>query len=235
MGKDIEKAIIAEKAYLQEKVKGTQPNIYDFLQESEYTDLNEFYRDKQEYLLRHTEYVVVEEPRIGEDVPVEYIQNKQPAFLYTINCPESYAFVPMEFNDKEILDKYGFTMLKLGYSTEHGIILSIDGDLRIYLIIPESIDIRSTYFLSKMQVYLSSYFNNVRVDGNDIIIDNKKICGMAEAEYNDCRILLFQISYNDNAEMIREICGESIKTPGYIDSSVLPAITLKNEILSWLK
>lgn len=235
MAKDIEKAIQGEAEYLIEKAKGTQPNIYDYLAESEYTNLAEFHSDKQEYLLRHQDYDVVEEPYIGEEVPIPYIMAKQPAFLYTINCAESYAFVPMDFDNKALLDSYGLTMLKLGYDATHGVILSIDGDLRIYLIIPQKLDIRSNYFLNKMQIYLSNYFNDVVASGNDILIDNKKVCGMAEVEYNDCRIILFQISYNDNLQMIRDVCGVTEKTPGYIDSNVLPAVTFKDEILSWLR
>ena len=53
-------------------------------------------------------YEIVEEPVINANVPVPYLTNGTPAFLYTINCVYNYAFIPMSYTNYELLEQYGY-------------------------------------------------------------------------------------------------------------------------------
>lgn len=235
--KNIVKAIEKESEYLHRKMveNDNTANIYEYLSTAGYDNLEEYNRDKSLYLLSHQNYEVVEEPYIGEDVPVEYIMGKRPAFLYTIDCGTSYAFIPFGYEDDGTIEGKGFEIVSLGYNAEHGVILSFDGDLRIYLIIPHEIDINSDYFLQRIAEYLTENYKTCIVDKNDLMIEGKKVAGAAQISYNNMKMMLFQITFNNNKEIITEVCGTQTKEPGFIDKNILSPYTLKNEILGWLQ
>jgi hypothetical protein len=237
MEKNIELAIEKEREYLERKVTNgdNTANIYDYLGLAGYDNLEEYFRDKSLHMLTNLDYTVVEEPYIGENVPVEYVMNKQPSFLYTINCNTSYAFIPLGYEDDGTIASSGLQIVSLGYNAEHGVILSFDGDLRVYLIIPDAIDLHSDYFINRMSEYISENYMECTVDNNDIMIGNKKVAGSAEIHYNNMRIILFQVTFNDNSELIKRICGEQAKEPGCIDSKILSPYELKDEFLRWLQ
>lgn len=236
MDKDIVIAIAKEQEYLERKLGGDNTaNIRDYIIHGGYESLDEFNRDKSVYIMKQQEYTIVEEPYIGEDVPVEYVTNRIPAFLYTIDCDESYAFVPLGYVDDGTIASYGLKTVSLGYNAEHGVILSVDGDLRVYLIIPGEVDLHTDYFISKISQYLNEKGMNTTIDNNDILLDGNKVAGAAEIHYNGMKIMLFQVTYNNNLAMIRDICGISRKTPGYIDRDVLSPYELKDEFIQWLQ
>ena len=235
--KNIERAIQKEAEYLRRKITegDNTANIYEYLADSGYDNLEEYNRDKSVFLLTHQNYEVVEEPYIGEDVPVEYIMGNRPAFLYTIDCGTSYAFIPLGYEDDGTIAESGLQIVNLGYNARHGVILSFDGDLRIYLIIPDEIDIHTDYFINKMSEYITENYKECTVDNNDLMIEGRKVGGTAEIEYNGMRMMLFQITFNDNYNLIRQICGVQTKEPGYINKNILSPYTLKNEFLEWLQ
>lgn len=235
--KDIAKAIEKESEYLQRKiVEGDNTaNIYEYIIQGGYDNLDEYNIDKSVYLLKHQNYEVVEEPYIGENVPVEYVMGRRPAFLYTIDCGTSYAFIPLGYEDDGTIAENGFETVSLGYNAEHGVILSFDGDLRIYLIIPHEIDIDSDYFNNRIAEYLTENYKKCVVDNNDLMIEGGKVAGSAQISYNGMKIMLFQITFNDNRELIKRICGTQTKEPGFIDKDILSPYKLKNEILGWLQ
>ena len=232
--KNTERAIQQEVIYLVRKAKGEDVKIYDFIKPCGYTDVNEFYWDKQLYLLRHTQYVEVEEPYISLNLTTEFFENKVPAFLWTINCPVTYAFVPNSFTDFESLSKHGLEPVKIGYSADNGVIISSDGDLRIFLIYPGNLEIQADHFLSFFKDYLSEHFDNVTVDKNDVLIDGKKVLGSVLMPFNKMGVFVSQISFSDKSELIKKVCGESVKVPGFIDPAVLSPYSLKDGFASWL-
>ena len=238
MKKNIALAIQKEGEYIYDKIHNNDINlnIYDYLEGTGYSDLYEFRNDAKDYWVKSQNYEIVEEPEINADVPVPYLNSKTPAFLYTINCAYNYAFIPSSYDNYDLIREYGYTPVKLGYDNSNGPILSSDGDLRIYLILPKHdyIDITYGYFLSKFKTYFDGYFDNVVSSNNDILIDGNKVLGGSLFEYNDMLIIVFQINFVDKREDILNICGISPKTPGYVDSSIVTAEQTKNEFLTWL-
>ena len=236
--KNIEYAIEQYKLYQNERLieQNNAVNIYDYLLSAGYVDINEFLFDKSIYELKHLKYEIVEEPEITQQVPIPYLQNKQNAFLYTIDCSVNYGFVSSNFDkDKEsILLEYNYIPTYLGYENSKGPILSNDQDLRIYLIVDETIKIPYNYFLNKLCEYLKNYYQNTVIDNNDIMINGKKVCGNISINYNNMDIFMFQINFVDKAAAVKAICGPSVKIPGFIDSSIVSQQQIKNEFLSWL-
>jgi len=238
MEKNIALAIQKEGEYIYDKINNNSVhlNIYDYLSQAGYTDLDEYRRDAKDYWVKSQNYEIVREPVINADVPTPYLQGQVPAFLYTIDCDYNYAFVPMSYTNYTPLEEYGYTPVKLGYENSNGPILSSDGDLRIYFILRKHdyIEITYHYFLIKIKEYLENYFDDVEINNNDLLINKKKVIGGAMIEYNGMNIVVFQINFIDKASDVMDICGITTKVPGYIDSSIVTAEQLKNEFLSWL-
>lgn len=237
MEKDIALAYQEENRYYKDKdsLHSNTLNILDYISKAGYDNYDDYYSDLQEYLLKIQDYEIVEEPEINADIPLPYLNGNKPAFLYAINCGVNYAFVPNRINDYAVIEEHGYTPVKLGYDSSNGPILSSDGDLRIYLVYPVNIILHYDYFSNKIVNFLSRYFENVRLDNNDIMLDNKKIIGGASTIMNNMRIVVFQINFVDKLSDIQAICGITNKVPGYIDSSIISAVEFKNEFLSWLR
>lgn len=236
MAKDIALAYQEENRYYKDKdtLHSNTLNILDYIGKAGYDNYEDYYSDLQEYLLKTQDYEIVEPVDIAEDVYMENINKQKPAFFYLINSSNNYAFVPLNFENDEIFDEYGIIPAHMTYLTNNGVIITSDGDLRIVLITPE-IDIPLGYFLSKLENFLSLYFDDVRVDNNDILIDNKKVCGSGFIRMNSMNIYMFQITFVDRSDLIKKICTNSVKEPGHINSDVLSQYKLKDEFLSWLR
>ena len=198
-------------------------------------DLNEKFRVIDSWL-KSQDYVIVEEPEINANIPIPYLAKKIPAFLYTINCDYNYAFVPMSYTDYQPLIDLGYTPVKLGYENSNGPILSASGDLRIYIIMNKCKEVEVTYhyFLIRLKSYFDEYFDDVSISNNDILIGGKKILGGAMIEHNGMLVVVFQINFVNKEEQIKKVCILKKKMPGYIDTSVVTAERVKDEILSWL-
>lgn len=54
---------------------------------------------------------------------------------------------------------------------------------------------------------------------------------------NQIFVMAIYFCGSDKSELIHKICGEPItdKTPGYIDTKILPMAQLKSEVLLWLQ
>ena len=236
MIKDIAKAYEAEQQYYKDKdrLHSNVLDILDYIRPCGYDTYEEYWKDVQEYKLKIQNYEIVEAPGIAEDVYIDYIKNNKPTFVYLINSSNNYAFVPQNFEHDEIFKEYNIIPAHMTYKADNGVIITSNGDLRIVLITNE-IEIEIEYFLNKLKQYLSIFFENVIVDNNDILIDNKKVCGSGFMKINNMNIYMFQITFVDRIELIKKICKNSIKEPGFIDSKILSPYKLKDEFISWLR
>jgi len=238
--KNIEKAIEAEQEYIQLNLQGEQPNIHDYLDQWGYSDLEEFHNDKIEYQLKNLDWTVIEQPRIDLSLVTWNVRDKVPSYMYAINTGEKYAFIKNGYeNENELVDK-GFTIVKFGYNATNetatsGLILSFDGDFRLYLLIPKHIDVSINLFLKKLNEYFIQLGLDSVVDGNDILIDGRKVCGSATFEAGDMTGFVCQVTFTDHIDEIKEICGERNKMPGFIPQNILTAYQLKDKFLEWLQ
>ena len=207
----------------------------EYIAQAGYTNLEEYTKDKAEYILHHTDFTIKQEKIVTSNVILPFIVKRKPAFLWMIENNGNYAFVPTNFNKYDKLAKYNINAVKMGYDAKNGIIITSNGDLRICILIDYSLNIDIDYFLFKCKDYLEQFFDNVKLDNNDILINDKKVIGSATIHKNNMKCFMFQISYNNNYDIIRDICGKSVKEPGYIDMNIIPQEKLKDEFIKWLQ
>lgn len=235
--KDIANAYKAEQKYYKDKeyLHSNVLNIMDYIGEYGYNTYEEYYEDSQIYKMKSTEYIIDEVDNVSEDCYVKYLQQRIPALVYNIHSDNNFAFVPNSFDKDELLAQYNIIPQRMNYDANNGVIITADGDLKMVIIMPDDIDIDKKYFLYKLRDYLSNFFNDVIIDNNDILINNKKVIGSGVTDINNMYVYMFQITFVDRTELIRQICTTSIKEPGFIDSNILPQENLLNEIISWLQ
>lgn len=234
MNQNIEQALEQEKKYLEQRSKGEKVQLLDFIQKYGFEDPNEFYWNKQAYLLRHQPYVVEKEPYIDLSLTQQYFADQKPALLYTINCSVRYAFVPQELPDKDIVKLWnaGFTPIRLGYKHKDGVVVSSDGDLRIFLIYPKNINITAEYILGFFRSELADLYDNVEMEGEEILIDGKKVAGSAELQIGNMKAFIAQLNYTNANESVLK--GISTRPFGSIDANLISPYELKDRFVKWL-
>ena len=234
MEKNIVQALEQEKKYLEQRSRGEKVRLRDFVKECGYDDVNDFYWNKQAYLLKHQPYVVEKEPYIDLSLSQQYVLDKKPALLYTINCSVNYVFVPQEFTDVNKLWNLGLTPVKLGYRYKDEVIISSDGDLRIFLIYPKEINVTSEYILGFFRSELAEIYDDVEMRGEDILISGKKVMGSAGFRIGDMKVFITQVSYNDPSRFLEEIYGKTTKPFGSVDARLISPYELKDRFVEWL-
>lgn len=198
-------------------------NLEDFFEQKKVFEMQQFLKGK----------VFITNPIDG----LQLIQNKN---FGIISVDDDYTFVYKGNNKKEINIEYcqQNNISIYNYGTFGGAVVVSPGDYNIGVVIPTQLDLGSNFFLNNIALILNKYFENVKVDNNDILINDKKVLGSAGFGNEEFFFFVAQISFSDKFELIQRICGdieEGGKQPGYIDPNILSAEQLKEELLSWLQ
>lgn len=233
--KNIANAIIAEEEYVKLTLLGKQVNFVELLSEFGYTDFKEFQNDKVEYRLKSLKWDIVCQPKIDLILTNNNIALQKPAFMYSIHTPETYAFVKTDYPYKENIESLGYKVVPMGYNSQNDIILSYDGDLRVYLIIPNTIDVDYEMFLGKISRTLANRGLDAKVYENDILIDGRKVCGSGMFSINGMLNIVYQINFTDHADEIEKVCGRGSVRPAHIPRDIITPEELKDEFISWIK
>jgi lipoate-protein ligase A len=74
------------------------------------------------------------------------------------------------------------------------------------------VGLNSKIIMSKFHEIISKYIEDVVIDGNDILIEGKKVLGSMERRIGRVYVWAAQISFEDHSEIIKKICNkQSIK------------------------
>lgn len=234
--KDIKGAIQAEDRYLLERLAfENDVSIYDFLAPYGYTSLDEYQKDKKDFVLTQSGMIIYLTDMLAIEDRVEaHVRAQVPSvFIPTAECQFAWVGVRDEI-DMSLFEQYGVRPYNMRYIG--GTIISGPEDFSIAIITPSVYGLTCNYYTERIGEFLSKYFDNVEVTGNDILIDGKKIAGAVSREVNDVFLFATQISFKDRTEVINVLCPpHGDKTPGCIDSSVLSRDELQAEILSWFE
>ena len=210
-------------------------SFYEQIVNLGFKDLEDFFEQKKEYEMQQflKGKVFVTNPIDG----LQLIQNKN---FGIISVDDNYTFVYKGNNKKEINMEYcqQNNIPVYNYGTFGGAVVVSPGDYNIGVILPPTIEVNSNFFLNNIALILKKYFENVKVDNNDILIDNKKVLGSANFGNEEYFFFVAQISFSDKTELIQSICGdidENGKQPGYINPNILSSNQLKEELLIWLQ
>lgn len=228
---DIVKAMQAEQFYLRDKLGGK--NVSLNLSEYGYEDLETYFSDKRDYQLKNCGIEIHETNMDDIESRVENaIMSKTPS-IWIPTADEVFVWHGNDALDRNLCAELGVQVYDMNYIG--GTIVSGADDLSFALIVPENIDISTSYMLLKIKSIMDKYFSDVAIDGNDILIDGKKVLGSMQRRVNNMYIFACQISYADRLEYIKRLCSkQSTKTPWFIDSASLPKRRLKDEVLAWL-
>ena len=145
-------------------------SFYEQIVNLGFKDLEDFFEQKKEYEMQQflKGKVFVTNPIDG----LQLIQNKN---FGIISVDDNYTFVYKGNNKKEINMEYcqQNNIPVYNYGTFGGAVVVSPGDYNIGVILPPTIEVNSNFFLNNIALILKKYFENVKVDNNDILIDQK--------------------------------------------------------------
>lgn len=237
---DIVSGIELQERYLQEIEQHGASNII-FAQEIErlgFASLDDFFEQKALYLMRRAfngKYLHSTAASIMQ-LSREHIQAKE------------YAVIDADTDASCVhLGKGKGAAIDTTYCAEHGIeicpydgyggaIVSGKGDYTLTLILPDNIDIDAPVVLNQIRAILLQRFDDVEVQGNDVLLDGKKVAGATTAQADGVMFLGFAISFAAQPEVIAAVCGapKTGKRIGNINPDVLSREHLKKELVTWL-
>lgn len=228
----IEKAIAAEQTYLQKRLNGEDVALD--LSEYGYDSLDTYFTDKKEYQLKHCG-MELHEPPMSTVMSefVEAVKQRKPSIWMPI-ADSVFVWHGDDAIDEALCEELGVEIYQMP-NFIGGNIVSGPSDFSMTVCIPADIDITTEYMLDRLKEIMDKYVDGVTIDGNDFLLNGRKVMGVMNLRVNGMYLFACHISYADHTEYINQICGKkSTKIPGYIDSSLLPKQTLKNEVLAWL-
>lgn len=204
-----------------------------------YKDIEEFFEEKAIYEMQN---ILSTSPNMTvhmKDLATTLYTAVQNQFYGIINIyTDSTCVCHGNNEEKQLNEQYcaEHNIPIYPYNSFGGNIVATKEDYGIAFFIPAYIDISTKLVLDNISAILSQYFNNVNIEGNDILIDDKKVVGSGSFGNDDIVCILFYFSMSDKGNLIFNICGEPItnKTPGYIDADILSREQLIAEVSSWL-
>lgn len=238
MTKNIALAIQKEEEYLKDKLNGQVLDIYDYLIQAGYDNIDEYRNDAQDYIIKSQnmtlEKVYITEESLNEWVTLS-MSNQRLFRSSDIEDPSLgiVAIVGREFNDSERFIESNVYPVVFNYM--RGCIITGIDDLNFCLSIPKRLWFNlGEYILNKLKNFISLKNENVVIDGNDILVNNKKVVGLAviDNEYMNC--IICHISLTNYIDLIYKLCPpHNGKEPGFINN--ITKKEFEEEIQSWLR
>lgn len=228
----IEKAMEAEQQYLEAKLSGQEAALN--LSEYGYESLEKYFYDKKEYQLQHCG-LVLHEPTMATvmDEFIESVKQQNPS-IWIPTADSVFVWHGDDTIDEDLCKELGVKIYQMP-DFVGGNIISGPSDFSMTVSIPASIDITTEYMLEKMKGIMDKYIDGIIIDGNDFMLNDRKVMGVMNLRANGMYMFATHVSYVDYTDYINQICQKPAqKTPGFIDESALPRDTLKNEVLEWL-
>lgn len=232
---DIVKAIEKEKEYLQYRMKGEEPfHLVDAVKECGFESLSEYFEEKRNYEFNSMKFNIVETSTLNSIVEVLKAITSQKPTVVMVDIDQTVIFPrkDAEYN-KEYCLSNGIPILPV-QANGNGTLVSTAGDLGVGICVPKIKGATYEYILDGFINIFRKYTDrNVENEGNDIMIDGKKVCGFAFYETKYVIMAITPISFSDKAELIKNIClKKQQKTPSYID--FMSRETLRQEVSKWL-
>ena len=224
-------AFYAEERYITSRAAGEESRpLADILREHGFDSLEAYHAAKQEWLFAQCAFT---EMNTTSDVAFQVIgqilRNEKPVLLF-----EDHATPFIYRGDKDLdvekAEAAGITVYDGGYAG--GTIVGGVGDLSIGIFFPLFIELRADYFLRKLADIFQAHGVSAVVDHNDILVDGAKVIGSAHLATENYYGFVAYVSFSDKAELVREICGDAVKKPGYLIGITPPE--LEEALSAWL-
>lgn len=229
--------MLEEQRYLTDKFSGIETSLSARLVPYGYTTLAEYFKEKQDYEFSNINFNIIEEPMPnGVSEIFKMINTNQPGILL-VDWEDTYVVCGNqgleEFN-QDYCNEHGITFFPL-YSNGGTIVGSI-GDFSLGICCPVSVVHNSDYILNHVKDILQNHTPAViSVAGNDILVDDKKICGSANYRKDDVFMVIMHFSFKDWSELISNICTTTKKSKAVDYVNFMTRDEFKMEVLRWLQ
>lgn len=233
--KDIKNAIEEEQCYLQDRLDNKKTSLINRLIPYGYNSLDEYFDDKRDYQLKNVNYKIYSDDAEGMIVLGKEAFEKQIPYIFIPTLQKTSIWLGVGSDiDRQLCSDLGLDIFEVG--ANGGTIVTSPDDFSFEVLFPDFIDVDDRYFLNKFYNFYKKYFDDVVIDGNDILINGVKIQGSGSIQTNEMFMFMCQVSFVDNVETINKICTKnSGKQAGCIDTSVLTKEMIYEEVLSWLQ
>lgn len=235
MTKDILKALDAEKSYLEHKLNGDNSIVlYDEIIKCGFDSLDDYFDAKKRYQIKCLDFALVEQPPekcIQEFWNCVSTKTTELCLVETL-APTVYTCTSKPYN-KEFCQENNIAIVEV--PSGGGTIVSNVGDMAIAIGIPATLNIYGDFLLREIASILEKYMDNVNVVDNDILVNNKKVCGTTTIRQNDMIVCFAHFSFCDNSELIKSICyvdRNTQKIPYFMTG--LNKEAFKEEVVKWL-
>ena len=233
---DIVKAIEKEEEYTSYRLKNKEPfHLADAIEELGFESLGQYFTEKQLYYLLKEGFDFYEhEPITGVKKCIDLLQLQRPFVLFA-NSDSTFVFQgdANELNTQYCADH---DIVVVPIHTAGGTIVNTPGDFSFCLCSKDSLINEAKFILKQVAKILQKYTEKeVTVKGNDILIDEKKVCGSATYLQNNYFMFVGYFSFSDKTDLISNICTTTkiSKNVGYID--FINRETFRQEVAKWLK
>lgn len=232
--KDLEKAMLEEKLYIADRLRGINTSLPARLMEYGYDTLGDYFKDKQDFLFNawHPEVYYVDVCTLTTELE-KAVQNAQYG-IYISTTDGLYAFHGSDDIDYDLCKELGVTVAELYH--QGGTIIGGPEDLGIEIVAPIELGLTSDLILNKFLDFIGRYENSAEISGNDILINGEKVLGSMCRNVGGVFVWAAQISFGEHDEIIHKVCRKnSSKKPSRIKHKSLDKHSLEREVLKWLQ
>lgn len=216
-----------------------ETSFVDKIEALGYNSLEEFFNEKIEHDMQEVLYGKVYSVKPKDAMPTlrQLIQNHEYGIVsvYTDETCVHHGSDPVKVLNLAYCEQNNIPIYP--YDSFGGSIVATEGDYSIALLLPIEVDASANFVLTNTKKIFDKYFNNVEIQGNDIMIDGRKVAGSTSFGTEDFFFFIYHFSMSEKEDLVYSICGApaSDKKPGYIDTSILSTEQLMKELLSWLQ
>lgn len=237
--KNFEKALQCEKEYIKyvrQYHKKPEKSFNDILiQECDYTNSQEYWDEKAYKKLLSKNYEIMHLDCSKENIINYYInaiKNNQNIIGF-IDLDELCAWINMD-GDSKIEEKLKAHNIKVQYyENKGGCIINGPEDFGI-AIVSQTKNVNFNSIANMFIEILRKYNVNAELNGNDIMVDGKKVAGCHCGQHGDTFIFGTIITLSDHLDLIHEICPpHGDKEPGFIDNKELTKEVIEREVLNY--
>lgn len=236
--RDIVLAIEKEKEYLSDKLStgDSSLDVHDYLIDAGYRNIDEFHFDKIQYLLKQQnlrmERIFIDNESL--DTWVERVMRNEVFFASADTKDEAIGTVAIcgsDFDDFELYEANNVLPIKFNYS--RGVNITGINDFNFCICVPLSVGLDMDFILKKLLYFIYKKNPTAEINGNDILVDGKKVVGLTNIENPSMCVFIVHVSLTDYIDIIYRLCPpHSGKEPGFISN--ITKKEFEEEVQSWL-
>lgn len=235
---DIVKAMALEESYIEHRMRDKEPfHLVDAVKECGFESIDEYFMAKKAYFFSRLDFELVEETMPNGVAEIFKMIQMNHAGVLFVDWNETYVVCANrgleEFN-RQYCEKNNITFFPL--HTPGGTIVGSTGDFSFGVCVPDNINVDTPFILNGVKDILQKHTEKeVSINGNDILVDEKKICGSANYKGEGVLMVIMHFSFSDWSELITNICTTSKigKEVSHID--FMTKAEFKQEVSKWLR